>query len=198
LRPLPFSGEHIYAITFWSAYLLWFALETITSRLRRLRDRSAARDRGSYKLIMGLLWFGLFLDFALAFILPQAAIVWKRPLVFFSGIALMLAGLAFRFYSMSLLGRFFTYHVAVQSGQTVIETGPYRYIRHPSYLGALVTLAGVGLALGNWAGLLALLACMGIAYAYRISIEEAALLAALGEPYELYMARTPRQGQGGY
>jgi protein-S-isoprenylcysteine O-methyltransferase Ste14 len=189
---LPFSGGHIYAITFWSAYLLWFVLETVTSRLKRLRDRSAARDRGSYKLIMGLLWTGLFLDFGFAFALPQAAISWRRSFVFFSGIVLVLAGLAFRFYSMSLLGRFFTYSVAVQSGQTVVETGPYRYIRHPSYTGALITLAGVGLALGNWAGLFALLGCMGIAYAYRISVEEAALTAALGEPYKLYMLRTRR------
>jgi len=93
---------------------------------------------------------------------------------------------------MSVLGRFFTYDVAVQPGQTVVEAGPYRYIRHPSYTGGLITLAGVGLALGNWAGLLLLLACMGVAYAYRIFVEEAALVAALGQPYRDYMQRTKR------
>jgi protein-S-isoprenylcysteine O-methyltransferase Ste14 len=132
------------------------------------------------------------LAFAIPFLLPQASILWHRAAVFFLGIALMLAGLAFRFYSMSLLGRFFTYQVAVHAGQTVIESGPYRYIRHPSYTGALITLVGLGLALGNWAGLLALLACMLPAYAYRISVEEAALLAALGEPYQRYLRRTRR------
>jgi protein-S-isoprenylcysteine O-methyltransferase Ste14 len=74
----------------------------------------------------------------------------------------------------------------------VVQSGPYRYIRHPSYTGALITLAGLGLALGNWLGLLALLGCMTIAYGYRIKVEEAALVAALGEPYRLYMARTRR------
>ena len=48
------------------------------------------------------------------------------------------------------------------------------------------------LTLGNWAGLLALLACMAAAYTYRISVEEAALVAALGEPYKEYMRRTRR------
>jgi len=72
------------------------------------------------------------LAFALSFILPQATILWHRTVVFFVGIALMLAGIAFRFYAMSLLGRFFTYNVAVHAGQTVVEAGPYRYIRHPS------------------------------------------------------------------
>jgi protein-S-isoprenylcysteine O-methyltransferase Ste14 len=132
------------------------------------------------------------LDFTLSFILPQTSILQHRAAFFFLGIGLMLSGLAFRFYAMSLLGRFFTYDVAVHASQTVIETGPYRYIRHPSYTGALITLVGLGLALGNWAGLLALLTCMGIAYGYRMSVEEAALAAALGEPYKHYMRRTRR------
>jgi len=141
---------------------------------------------------MILLWVALGSDFALSFLLPQASILWNRTEVFYIGISLMLVGLAFRFYSMSLLGRFFTYDVAIHAGQTVVEAGPYRYIRHPSYTGALITLAGVGLALGNWAGLFVLLAFMGAGYAYRISVEEAALVAGLGEPYKEYMRRTRR------
>jgi protein-S-isoprenylcysteine O-methyltransferase Ste14 len=104
----------------------------------------------------------------------------------------MLVGIAFRWYAVAILGRFFTFDVAVQTGQTVVEAGPYRYIRHPSYTGALITVIGIGLALGNWASLFILLVCMGIAYAYRISIEEAALVAALGEPYRQYTRRTRR------
>jgi protein-S-isoprenylcysteine O-methyltransferase Ste14 len=192
LRPLPFSAGPLYAILFWSTYGLWIASETIASLTRRSGEPSKARDRGSYKLVMILLWVGLGLDFALSFLLPEATILWKRKSLFFVGITLMLTGLAFRFYAMSILGRFFTYDVAIRSGHTVIETGPYRYIRHPSYTGALITLTGLGLALGNWAGLLALLASMGTAYAYRIHVEEAALVAGLGEPYTQYMRRTRR------
>jgi protein-S-isoprenylcysteine O-methyltransferase len=187
-----FSLHPAYASIFWATYLLWIVLETIGSRTKRSGDPTKARDRGSFQLLMALLWLALGLAFALSFILPQATILWHRAVIFFVGIALMLAGIAFRFYAMSLLGRFFTYDVAVHAGQTVVEAGPYRYIRHPSYTGALVTLVGLGLALGNWAGLLALLACMGAAYAYRISVEEAALLAALGVPYKQYMRRTRR------
>jgi len=189
---LPFSGGPAYAILFWATYLLWLVLETIGSRTKRSGDPAKARDRGSFRLLMALLWLALGLAFALSFILPQATILWHRAVVFFVVIALMLAGIAFRFYAMSVLGRFFTYDVAVHAGQTVVEAGPYGYIRHPSYTGALITLVGLGLALGNWAGLLALLACMGAAYAYRISVEEAALVAALGEPYKRYVRRTRR------
>jgi protein-S-isoprenylcysteine O-methyltransferase Ste14 len=186
------SGVLLYAIIFWTTYLSWIVLETIASLAKKSADRSEARDHGSYKLLMTLLWVGLALCFALSFLLPQANILWNRTAAFFIGIALMIAGMAFRFYSMSLLGRFFTYQVAVHAGQTVIEAGPYRYIRHPSYTGGLVTLAGIGLALGNWAGFFALLACAGAGYAYRMHVEEAALVAALGEPYKGYMRRTQR------
>jgi protein-S-isoprenylcysteine O-methyltransferase Ste14 len=189
---LPFSGGPIYAFIFWVTYALWIGLETIGWRVKRSGDRSKVRDRGSFRLLVVLLWVALALDFSLSFFVPRATISWKRSTVFFVGISLMLAGIAFRWYSMSILGRFFTFDVAVQSGQTVVDAGPYHYIRHPSYAGALITLVGLGLALGNWAGLFALVACMGIAYAYRISVEEAALVAALGEPYKQYARRTRR------
>ena len=189
---MPYSGRASYAPIFWGTFLLWMILELIASRTKRSGDRSHARDRGSYGLIVALLFIGLTLDFTLSARLPQAAILWRRSLVFFSGIGLMLAGVAFRWWAIATLGKFFTFDVAVQSTQKVVDSGPYRYIRHPSYTGALMTQLGIGLALGNWAGLLALMVCMAIAYSYRISVEEQALAAALGEPYRQYMQRTSR------
>ncbi len=153
---------------------------------------SKARDQGSLNLIVILWWIGLALDFALSLLLPEASILWKRTSLFFSGVCLMLLGVALRWYSAAILGKYFTFDVAVQGGQALIETGPYRFIRHPSYSGALVSLAGFGLALGNWAGLAAGLCCLGSAYAYRMPVEEAALASALGDGYTQYMKRTRR------
>jgi len=82
--------------------------------------------------------------------------------------------------------------LARDSGQTLIEAGPYRYVRHPSYSGALLSLLGFGLALGNWAGLTAALSCLGFAYFYRIPIEDRALSSAFGDVYRQYMNRTWR------
>jgi protein-S-isoprenylcysteine O-methyltransferase Ste14 len=191
MRPLPFS-EPLYGWIFLSVYMFWGTLETIWSFTKRARDRSKTKDRGSFPLLLVFLYTALGLDFCFAFVLPQAAITWKRELVFFVGIGLMLAGIAFRYYAIATLGRFFTFNVAVHTGQTVIQSGPYRYIRHPSYTGALLTLIGVGLVLGNWAGLIALVGLMGCAYGYRMHVEEAALVEALGEPYSEYRRRTKR------
>jgi protein-S-isoprenylcysteine O-methyltransferase len=100
--------------------------------------------------------------------------------------------MALRWYSVAVLGRYFTFDVAIQDDQRLVEAGPYRYLRHPSYSGALLSLLGFGLSIGNWAGLAASLACLSFAYAYRIPIEESVLVSALGETYKRYQKRTWR------
>ncbi len=192
LHPVPFSGRLIDATIFWSACASWILPEIIASIVKRSPGASKDGDRGSLRLI-ALLWsVGIAAGFALSFLLPQTAIHWERAGVFWTGICVMLAGTAFRWYSARLLGKHFTFDVATQSDQALIEVGPYRYIRHPSYSGALVTLVGFGLALGNWAALAAAVSCLGVAYAYRIPVEEAALASAMGESYTQYMRRTWR------
>jgi protein-S-isoprenylcysteine O-methyltransferase Ste14 len=112
--------------------------------------------------------------------------------LFVVGICCVVAGTALRWYAAATLGRYFTVDVVAQASQPVVDVGPYRYIRHPAYAGLLLALIGFALALGNWAGLLAMLLLLGSAFGYRIAVEEAALLATLGEPYARYMRRTWR------
>lgn len=192
LRPFPFSAGPIVTLIFWSVFASWILPEVIAWRFKRSADCTKARDKGSLTFIAILWWFGIAMDFSFSLLLPQAALSWKRAPLFFVGISMMLLGIALRWYSAAVLGKYFTFDVAIQSGQILIEAGPYRYIRHPSYSGALLTLFGFGLALGNWAGLTAALLCLGSAYAYRIPVEEAALASVLGDAYEQYMKRTRR------
>ncbi len=190
--PLPFSAGPIFALIFWGAFASWVLPEINAWRVRRSADSSMARDQGSLNLIVILWWVGIAVGFLFSTLLPQAAISWERRLLFALGISFMLLGVALRWYSAAILGKYFTFDVSIQSGQALVETGPYRYIRHPSYSGALLTLLGFGLALGNWAGGVAALSCLGFAYAYRIPVEESALALALGETYKQYMKRTWR------
>lgn len=104
----------------------------------------------------------------------------------------MLAGTVLRWYAIHVLGRYFTREVAVQPDHTIIRSGPYRYIRHPSYSGALLTMLGLGLAMTNWAGLAALMACALSGYSYRVMVEEHALRENIGAPYVDYMRYTRR------
>ena len=192
LRPLPFFGGVTYSAVFWMACTVWIAPEIIAAKLKRSPRSSDIRDQGSLKLIALLWWAGITADILLSLLLPSASWVRARTALFITGICLMVTGTAFRWYSAAVLGKYFTFDVSIQSGHALIQQGPYRYVRHPSYTAALLTLIGFGLTLGNWVGLIVSFLCLASAYAYRVPIEEAALRAFLGEPYSQYMKRTWR------
>ena len=101
-------------------------------------------------------------------------------------------GLAIRVWAIAALGRAFRTTVEVDPGQAVVSTGPYRWVRHPSYSGLLLIVSGFGLAAGNW---LALAVCVVLplpALVRRISVEEAELTLVLGDRYRAYQAHTKR------
>ncbi len=187
-----FTINPIDAYMLLGAYLVWLVPEIMLSRLRRPGPAARTQDRLSSTVLMLCLWSGIFLAAVAAFRLRAFAIPWDRTFLFGLGIFLMLAGAAFRWYSIRVLGKYFTVLVAIQPDHRIVEAGPYRLLCHPSYSGALVTLFGLGLVYGNWLSLLVLMLFTAAGYAYRISVEERALIAALGEPYRAYMKRTKR------
>jgi len=107
------------------------------------------------------------------------------------GVILFAAGGALRLWPVYVLGNRFSGLVAIQPGHTLLTTGIYGVIRHPSYLGMLVNALGWGLAFRSWAGVLlaALLVPLLLA---RIRSEEALLRAQFGAAYDAYCARTSR------
>lgn len=180
-----------YGAAFWAAYGLWFALEAVGSLTQRARQ-GVRQDRGSYGVLIGLLYAGLALGFWSSLSLPRATIAWHQPLLVTAGITLILGGLGLRWYAIRVLGRYFTREVAVQPDQQVVQRGPYRFIRHPAYAGTLLTLLGIGLAMTNWASIVAIMACGLLGHLYRVRVEERALCATLGPAYAAYMRRTRR------
>jgi protein-S-isoprenylcysteine O-methyltransferase Ste14 len=112
--------------------------------------------------------------------------------VFYLGVAVMAAGIVFRQWAIAVLGRFFSGVIGVQDQQTVVKSGPYRWIRHPSYTGVLIFVVGMGFALQSWAAVLANVAIFAIAYGSRIIIEEKVLVKELGEDYVEYRKHTKR------
>jgi protein-S-isoprenylcysteine O-methyltransferase Ste14 len=109
-----------------------------------------------------------------------------------AGLALMWAGFAFRAWAIRELGRFFTVTVGVTEGHRVVDTGPYRWVRHPSYTGMVVFFLGFGVALDSWLSVAAavLLPLAGIVV--RIHYEEQLLRRELGQAYADYSKRTSR------
>lgn len=180
---------------FLAACLVWNVPEVIGALQQRAkvsRKEASVQDRGSMGILIGLQWIGLALNFLLAWLFRAAAIPWHRTALFSVGVTLILLGVALRWYAIWSLGRYFTRDVAVSADQQVVQNGPYRTIRHPAYSGTFLTMLGVGLAMTNWASLLALLICVLSGHLYRVRVEEKALTQTIGQPYIAYMQRTRR------
>ena len=104
-------------------------------------------------------------------------------------LGLMLFGMLFRWTAILTLGRFFTVDVAIHA---LVDHGLYRYLRHPSYTGLLVTFAGLGVFFGDVLSLALVTGPVSTAILFRIRKEEAALHEALGSAYADYRGRTKR------
>jgi protein-S-isoprenylcysteine O-methyltransferase Ste14 len=186
------GGSVAMVVAFWVVFYAWIGSEMwLGYRRRRLPSGATDRDSGSKAWVIGSVWTTAALGMGLAFGFPDAAIKSGRTEVFVAGLVLMLAGMALRWYAVWVLGASFTVDVATSPGQVVVESGPYRWIRHPSYTGGLLTLLGVLVCCCNPVSLVALVFALA-GYAYRIRIEEEALATDLGAPYRDYMRRTKR------
>jgi protein-S-isoprenylcysteine O-methyltransferase Ste14 len=168
----------------------WALLEVVVRVLETARGQGRrAHDRGTRVLIALSLGAAILAALtartaAPSLKLPGAA----RPL----GVLVIWLGLALRVWAIASLGRAFRTTVEVDAGQAVVSSGPYRRIRHPSYLGLLAIVAGLGLALGNWLSLAACLVLPLPAFVRRIQVEEAELTRVLGDAYTRYRRVTAR------
>lgn len=163
--------------------------------LRKGRARSARsgpHDRGSSALLalMGVLAIPgsiLYLIFGD----PGPERISARGGAFF--VVLLILGTWLRIRSMRELGEYFTRTLVVSGGQRLVESGPYRWLRHPGYLAQLAVFISLSaLFARSWIAPAAVLALMGPGYAYRIRVEERMLVSELGAIYETYQARTWR------
>jgi protein-S-isoprenylcysteine O-methyltransferase Ste14 len=173
------------------ALVVWILSEW-SIRLRSRLNREGSRvDRNSTLVVVASVFAGLVGAIELSRRAHGADVPDARWLLV-AGFALIGAGIAFRQWAVAVLGRFFTVDVRVQPGQTVVERGPYRWLRHPSYTGLIATFVGMGLALDNWAALAVLAVVPTAGLVYRIHFEERALIEGLGEPYRRFAASRPR------
>ena len=175
---------------FWSSWAAWVLTELWVFS----RDQRAAsgenRDAGSRVLLVGAIFLGACLAFFLAGQDGGWRIAGPPAVVFWTGIVLLWTGVGLRIWAVLTLGRFFRTVVMLQDGHQLVTSGPYRVLRNPAYLGTLLTLLGLGVALGSWPSTLAAGGAALLGYALRIPVEERALEARFGEAYALWAKRT--------
>jgi len=189
---LPLMVVWPYAPLFWTTYAWAMLPEWRLLRNTRVAAPAGSQDAGSCRVIVVVDMLAVGLAFALAFCWPATALADLRTAAFWTGVVLLAGGSALRRHCFEMLGGSFTGAVTVRPGQVVVERGAYRWVRHPSYTAGVLMYAGIGLALTNWLSLLVLILAPVMAYAYRVRVEERALVETLGEPYLAYMRRTRR------
>jgi protein-S-isoprenylcysteine O-methyltransferase len=179
-------------LALWIVVLLFPASEIALGVFKHAsRETTRDEDRGSMRLLWQAIGLGVALAIAAQWI-PFGRMHVGSRILNVAGLVLVVGGLAFRWVAILTLGRLFTVNVAIHAGHRVVESGHYRYVRHPSYSGLLLAFVGLGLFYGSWLSFVLLLAPITFAIVNRVIKEERALLAALGEPYASYCARTKR------
>ena len=176
----------------WELGLIYLVSEILLTLTRRSRSETGTKqDRST----LGMIWLVITASITAGVFVAQnfqaAALADGRMLAIFA-VVLFVAGLILRWWAIITLGRFFTVDVTIETDHELVERGPFRVVRHPSYTGVLLAFLGLALSLRNWAALLVILLPIGAAFIHRINVEEDALSRALGSRYSQYMKRTKR------
>jgi protein-S-isoprenylcysteine O-methyltransferase Ste14 len=177
---------------------VWLALElALLVRDRQRGTGGTGRDRGTRALNFALIVIAYLVADVLAGVIGKhsplripGAGAGGWPII--AGLVIIWLGLVIRVWSVVVLGRSFRTTVEVDAAQPVVSRGPYRWVRHPSYTGLLLTAAGFGLAFGTWPGLVFCLVLPPVAILRRIGVEETELTRVLGDPYRDYQDHTRR------
>ena len=176
-------------VAFWVVYVWVFAREFAVIRKAR-RAPASDQDAGTLRLIVIGQSVALLAATAASFL--SWLVIDHSLVALVAGTCVLAAGGAARRVCFRTLGEHFKGAVIVRPDQPIIERGPYRWVRHPSYTAAMMIFLGVAIALGSWLSVAILLVVPALIYLRRARVEERAFLETIGEPYRAYMARTTR------
>lgn len=109
-----------------------------------------------------------------------------------AGVIMIVTGILFRAWAVRTLGRYFTPTVQIKEEHELVNSGPYKIIRHPSYFAAFLSITGAAVLLESPTGIAVSIIAMSVAYYVRIGIEEQKLLEHFGNRYKEYMHNTKR------
>lgn len=172
------------------SYLYGFFELFLNLKQRSKIKVTTSGDKGSLWLLYGLITLGYALSFSIGATKIGRIYPWNT--FFAIGIALVVVGFIIRMHSVLSLKQYFTYSVAKVENHKLIETGLYKFIRHPGYLGQLMIFLGISISVSNWYSILLMMMPISIGYLYRMRIEEKFMSEQLGEVYLIYQGHTKK------
>src|ERR1043165_9194965 len=185
--------------------LVYFASELLLTLTRRSHSKTGTKQD---KSTLGMIWVVIGVSIAAGIFVAQSSFLQDHGLWLFelphgnavtvAAVVLFAGGLILRWWSIVTLGRFFTVDVTIERDHELVERGPFRFVRHPSYTGVLLAFLGWALTLRNWVAIAVVLVPIFVAFLRRMRVEESALTEALGDRYRDYIRRTKRLVPGVY
>ena len=174
-----------------SVWILWFLTEIYFNITRRAKQAdSEGKDKNSLRIIWAVIYLsitaGIFM--AIKFNVP----ILTTNLLKYLGLVFIVAGVIIRFVAIRTLGKFFTVNLSINSEHRLVNTGLYKYIRHPAYTGSMLSFLGLGLNFNNWLCLAVIVIPVYCAFIYRIHVEENLLIQQKELNYDDYLKRTKR------
>jgi protein-S-isoprenylcysteine O-methyltransferase Ste14 len=109
-----------------------------------------------------------------------------------TGLLLVFFGAVLFVWARRTLGEFYSGHVSVVEGQPLVQSGPYRFIRHPAYAGYLLIASGLAFGYSSLAGFIITPTLLLPSIIYRLSIEDRLLAEHFGESFKAYADKTAR------
>jgi len=175
-------------IIIWS---VWFISEILLNRfLRSGKNIKNDKDKGTIRVIWITIGIANSLGIITTFFLK--APIGNILLIPYAGLILIVLGMIVRFISILTLGSLFTVDITIREKHTIKKDGIYRFVRHPSYSGSILSFIGFGISFNNWISLIVISIPVIFAMLNRIKIEERLLIDQFGEEYSNYMKKTWR------
>jgi len=180
-------------------FVIWCVSEIIISLINAI-NKSKVSSTGADRFSFFIVWLSTILPILFAYLIQKHSIFpngfgnfsTQFPFLGYLGCLFIAFGVTIRLMAVATLKQQFTTSVSIIEKHKIVETGIYKIIRHPAYLGYLASLLGIGLVLGNWVGLTALVVFPLAGILYRIHVEEIVLLGYFGSAYQEYASRTKR------
>lgn len=153
---------------------------------------TSSEERGDRSL-----WFislGMIFAFYLSPIeyLYLAAVLPRNTGMSFCGLGTVALGVGLFIWARRTLRENYSGHISVKVNQTLVQSGPYRFVRHPAYTGYLLMALGISLGYSSLAGLTSIVAILLPSLVYRMNVEEKMLTEHFGEAYRQYAIKLKR------
>lgn len=171
--------------------ILYGLFEIFMSRQQKdKKEISKTGDKGSIWLLTIAITIGYWLSFIIG--ATKIGRIYHWNTFFVIGSVLAVTGLIIRVTSIMQLKQQFTYTVTKIENHELIETGLYKIIRHPGYLGQLIIFLGISTCLSNWLSILLMIIPVLLGYLNRMNVEEKFMVENMGQKYLDYQKRTKR------